>query len=54
MIDPALIREWRLVSRVLDLTALVECLTHDRLPADIADEILQLINATLNQVAQEG
>ena len=39
--------DWRLVSRVLDLTALVECLTHDCVPADVADEILQLINATL-------
>lgn len=39
--------DWRRISRVLDLTALVECLTHDRLPEDIADEILQLIDSTL-------
>jgi aminoglycoside phosphotransferase (APT) family kinase protein len=39
--------DWRRVCRVLDLTALVECLTHDRLPEDVADEILGLINSTL-------
>lgn len=31
--------DWRRVCGVLDLTALVECLTHDRLPEDIADEV---------------
>lgn len=46
--------DWRRISRVLDLTGLVECLTHDHLPEDIAGEILQLINATLKRVAQEG
>jgi aminoglycoside phosphotransferase (APT) family kinase protein len=40
--------DWRQVSRVLDLTALVECLTHERLPEDVAGEILHLINATLS------
>ena len=40
--------DWRRISLVLDLTGLVECLTHERLPEDIADEILQLINSTLN------
>ena len=39
--------DWRRISLVLDLTALVECLTHDRLPEDVADEILQLIDSTL-------
>jgi aminoglycoside phosphotransferase (APT) family kinase protein len=39
--------DWRHISRVLDLTGLVECLTHDNLPVDVADEILQLINSTL-------
>ena len=39
--------DWRRVSRVLDLTALVECLTHDHLPEDVAGEILGLINSTL-------
>jgi aminoglycoside phosphotransferase (APT) family kinase protein len=39
--------DWRQVCRVIDLTALVECLTHDHLPAGVADEILGLINSTL-------
>lgn len=39
--------DWRRISRVLDLTALVECLRHDTLPADVTDEILQLIDSTL-------
>lgn len=39
--------DWRRLSRVLDLSGLVHCLTHDRLPADVADELLQLINSTL-------
>ena len=39
--------DWRRISQVLDLTALVECLTHDFLPDDVADEILQLIESTL-------
>jgi len=39
--------DWRRISRVLDLTGLVECLTHARLPQDVADEILQLIHSTL-------
>ena len=41
--------DWRRISIVLDLTGLVECLTHDYLPDDVAAEILQLINATLKQ-----
>ena len=39
--------DWRRLSQVIDLTALVECLTDDRLPEDVADEVLQLINLTL-------
>jgi len=39
--------DWRRISRVIDLTGLVECLTHDRLPEDVAGEILQLIHSTL-------
>ncbi|HEV8367668.1 MAG TPA: phosphotransferase [Pyrinomonadaceae bacterium] len=38
---------WREIVRVIDLTALVECLTHDDLPADVEAELLELINATL-------
>ena len=40
--------DWRHLALVLDLTGLVELITHDNLPVDVADEILQLINATLN------
>ena len=39
--------DWRRLSRVIDLTGLVHCLTHEQLPADVAGEILQLIKATL-------
>lgn len=39
--------DWRRISRVIDLTGLVECLTHDGLPEDVAAEILQLIDSTL-------
>ena len=42
--------DWRRLSMVLDLTGLIECLTHDRLPNDVADEILQLINSHLERV----
>jgi hypothetical protein len=45
--------DWRRISRVLDLTGLVECLTHENLPIDVADEILHLINATLNCLATD-
>ena len=38
--------DWRRISLVLDLTGLVECLTHD-LPDDVAAEIIQLIHSTL-------
>ena len=40
---------WRQIIRVIDLTALVECLRHDYLPDDVADEIIGLINSTLNE-----
>jgi len=39
--------DWRRISRVVDLTGLVHCLTHDQLPHDVACEILELIKATL-------
>ena len=39
--------DWRRISQVLDLTGLVECLTHDYIPDDVACEILQLIESTL-------
>jgi len=39
--------DWRRISRVVDLTGLVECLTHDYIPDDVACEILQLVESTL-------
>ena len=39
--------DWRRLSQVVDLTGLVECLTHDYIPDDVAGEILQLIKSTL-------
>jgi aminoglycoside phosphotransferase (APT) family kinase protein len=39
---------WRQVVRVIDLTALVECLSHDYLPDDVVSEILTLINSTVD------
>ena len=41
---------WRDIVRVIDLTALVEHLTHDDLPRDVEAELLGLINATLTQL----
>jgi len=38
---------WRQAVRVIDLTALVECLSHDYLPDDVVSEIIQLIKQTL-------
>ena len=38
---------WRRIIRVMDLTALVECLTHDYLPDDVVTEILGLIHSTV-------
>jgi aminoglycoside phosphotransferase (APT) family kinase protein len=40
---------WREVVRVIDLTALVECLGHDYLPDDVTAEIIQLIQSTLDE-----
>lgn len=39
--------DWRRISKVVDLTGLVHCLTHDELPDDVECEILQLITSTL-------
>jgi len=36
---------------VIDLTALVECLSHDYLPEDVTIEVIQLIRATLKECA---
>jgi aminoglycoside phosphotransferase (APT) family kinase protein len=42
---------WRKIVRVIDLTALVECLSHDYLPEDVTAEIVQLIQSTLAECA---
>jgi aminoglycoside phosphotransferase (APT) family kinase protein len=39
--------DWQNIVRVFDLSGLVECLTHDRLPPEVEAEIVQLIHATL-------
>ncbi len=39
--------QWRKIARVIDLTGIVECLTHDELPADLEAELIDLIYATL-------
>jgi len=38
---------WREIARLIDLAALVESLTHDDLPEEVVEEILELITATL-------
>ena len=43
----SLAEDWRRLSQVVDLTGLVECLTHDWVPDEVASEILQLIRSTL-------
>ena len=44
--------DWQSIVRVLDLTALIECLTHEGLPADVKTEIMELMQATLNQTRE--
>ena len=39
---------WREIARVVDLSGLVECLTHNELPVEVEIELLELINATLD------
>jgi len=38
---------WKDIVRLIDLTALVECLTHDELPTNVESELLALIRVTL-------
>ena len=40
---------WREIVRVIDLTGLIECLTHEELPADVEAELLELARATIEQ-----
>lgn len=39
---------WRRLSRVIDLAALCESLTHDALPDDVVSELLELVRATVD------
>jgi aminoglycoside phosphotransferase (APT) family kinase protein len=38
---------WQRIVKLIDLTGLVECLTHEQLPRDVEAELLALIEATL-------
>ena len=40
---------WREIARVIDLSGLIECLTHDELPIEVEIELLELVNATLDR-----
>jgi hypothetical protein len=40
---------WKEIVRLIDLTGLVESLTHDELPVDVESELLELIKATIDQ-----
>ncbi len=42
-----LLPAWRLIARLVDLTALGESLTHDELPDDVTAELVELIRATV-------
>jgi len=39
---------WQEIVKLIDLTGLVECLTHEDLPDDVMAELFDLIDATLN------
>ena len=38
---------WQLIVKLIDLTGLVECLTHEQLPDDVEAELFDLIHSTL-------
>ena len=38
---------WKPVVKLIDLTGIVECLSHDELPSDVEAELFALVNATL-------
>jgi len=40
---------WREIARVIDLSGIIECLTHDELPIEVERELLELVNATLDR-----
>ena len=39
---------WKSIVKLIDLTGIVECLTHDELPGDVEAELFALINTTLS------
>jgi fructokinase len=39
--------DWRALARVVDMTALVESLTHEHLPDEIVEELVELVGATV-------
>ena len=39
---------WRQIAAIIDLSGIVECLTHDELPVGVETELLELINAALD------
>jgi fructokinase len=41
--------DWRHLSRLVDLVALCELLTHDELPSKVVPEVLQLVRATIDR-----
>lgn len=43
---------WQRIVRLIDLTALVECLTHEDLPKDVEAELFNLINTTLEELSE--
>jgi aminoglycoside phosphotransferase (APT) family kinase protein len=43
---------WHRIVRLIDLTALVECLTHENLPKDVETELFQLIDTTLKEASE--
>ena len=40
---------WREIARVIDLSGLIESLTHDELPIEVEIELPELVNATLDR-----
>jgi hypothetical protein len=45
-------REWRQLSRMVDLVALCVSLIHDILPQPVSDELVELVLATVESRAQ--
>jgi hypothetical protein len=43
---------WKQVVKLIDLTGIIECLTHDALPSDVEAELFALVDVTLRQPAR--